>query len=272
MLLDRFRLDEKVALISGAGRGIGRAIAEGFAETGAETILVARTQSEVQAAAKAAGRFGRRAIPVAADMADPAARDRVVEMAIDRFNKIDILVNAAAVGWPGENPREAPGGKKFLSTTPEEWSEVTTTNLDAAAGLMHVVSQQMIHLGGGKIINITSAPGHHSTEGFSAYGASKAALEQLTQTLAHELGPHGIHVNCIAMGRIVTETLAAGEFWTAERRVAVGRQIAIGRVGDEDDVAPLAVFLASDASDYINGATIALDGGGYVHSPLEAAP
>jgi NAD(P)-dependent dehydrogenase (short-subunit alcohol dehydrogenase family) len=74
------------------------------------------------------------------------------------------------------------------------------------------------------------------------------------------------------MGRIVTETLASGEFWTAERRVAVGRQIAIGRVGDEDDVAPLAVSLASDASDYVNGTTIALDGGGCTHSPLEAAP
>ena len=119
MLLDRFRLDEKVALIAGAGRGIGRAIAEGLAEVGAETILVARTQSEVQAAAKAAGRFGRRAIPVAADMADPAARDSVVEMAIGLFNKIDILVNATAVGSPGENPREAPAGERFLTTTPE---------------------------------------------------------------------------------------------------------------------------------------------------------
>ena len=272
MLLDRFRLDEKVALITGAGRGVGRAIAEGLAEVGAETILVARTEAEVQATAKAAGRFGRRSMPVAADIADADARATVVEMALDRFNQIDILVNAAAVGWPGENPREGPAGKDFLQTSGEEWSEVTATNLDAAAALIQLVSQQMIHLGGGKILNITSAPGHHATEGFSAYGASKAALEQLTQTLAHELGPHGIQINCIALGRIVTETLASGEFWTAERRVSVGKQIAIGRVGDEDDVAPLAVFLASGASDYVSGATIALDGGGYVHSPLEAAP
>ena len=272
MLLDRFRLDEKVALLSGAGRGIGRAIAEGFAELGAEMILVAHTQSEMQSAVNAAGRFGRRAIPVEADMADPAAQESVVKMAIDRFIKIDILVNAAAVGWPGENPSESPGGKYFLSTTPEEWAKVTTTNLDAAAGLMHVVAQQMIHLGGGKIINVMSAPGHHSTEGFPAYGASKDALEQLTQTLAHDLGQRWFHVNCIAMGRIVTETLASGEFWPAERCGAVGRQITIGRVDDEDDVAPLAVFLASDASDYENGTTIAFDGDGYVHSPIEAAP
>ena len=97
-------------------------------------------------------------------------------------------------------------------------------------------------------------------------------MEQLTQTLAHELGHHGIHINCIALGRIVTEPDSEGGFWSAERRVAVGQQIAIGRVGDEFDVAPLAVYLASDASDYVTGETIALDGGGYVHSPLESAP
>ena len=272
MLLDRFRLDSKVALITGAGRGVGRAIAEGLAEVGAETVLVARTEREVKGAAEAAGRFGRRALPLVADISNGTDRAQLVQTVLDRFNQIDILVNAAAVGWPGEDRGQAPTGQEFLRTPMEEWAEVTTLNLDATAALTQLVAQQMIHLGGGKIINLTSAGGHHATEGFSAYGASRAAMEQLTQTLAHELGHHGIHINCIALGRIVTEPDAEGDFWSAERRVAVGQQIAIGRVGDEFDVAPLAVYLASDASDYVTGETIALDGGGYVHSPLESAP
>lgn len=272
MLFDRFRLDEKVALITGAGRGIGRAIAEAYAEAGAETVLVARTERQVHEAAAAAGRFGRRAMPLVADITQPDERDAVVQTVLDRFNQIDILVNAAAVGWPGQDAHDAPAGRQFLDTDAADWAAVTTLNLDATAALIQQVARQMIHLGGGKILNITSAGGHHATDGFSAYGASKAALEQLTQTLAHELGPRGIHVNAIALGRIVTREQARGAFWTAERRVAVGKQIAIGRVGEEDDVAPLALYLASDASDFCNGVTIPLDGGGYLHTPLETAP
>jgi 7-alpha-hydroxysteroid dehydrogenase len=275
MLLDQFRLDEKVALITGAGRGVGRAIAEGLAEVGAETILVSRTEHELKATAKAAGRFGRRAMPIVADIANPEERVALVRSALDRFNQIDILVNAAALGWPGHGPSPGDGesgAKEFLEIPPDEWSQVTTLNLDATASLVQLVAAQMIHLGGGKIINLTTAGGHHATDGFSAYGASKAAIEQLTQTLAHELGHHGIHINCIALGRVVTRVDAETAYWTPERRVEVGKQIAVGRVGDENDVAPLAVYLASNASDYVSGATIALDGGGYIHSALESAP
>ncbi len=274
MLLDRFRLDEKVALITGAGRGVGRAIAEGLAEVGAETILVSRTQDELEATAKAAGRFGRRAMPIVADITNAEERVDLVRSALDRFNQIDILVNAAALGWPGDSALAGPanGALEFLETPPEEWSKITSLNLDATAALIQLVAAQMIHLGGGKIINLTTAGGHHATDGFSADGASKAAIEQLTQTLGHELGHHGVHINCIALGRVVTQADEDRGFWTAERRVEVGKQVAIGRIGDEFDVAPLAVYLASDASDYVTGSTIALDGGGYLHSALESAP
>ena len=271
-LLDHFRLEGKVALVTGGGRGLGRAIAEAFAEVGAETLIVGRTESELRATAHHVERFGRRCIPITADITQPEDRDEILRCALDRCNQVDILVNAAAVGWPGEDRTEAPAGRDFLSLPHADWSRVTSVNLDAAAAMIRLVGDQMVPLSGGKIINITSAAGHHATDGFSAYGASKAAIEQLTQTLAHELGHHGIRVNCIAPGRIVTREQAHGGYWTAERRAAVGASIAIGRVGEEDDVGPLAVFLASSASNFVTGATFTLDGGGYLPHSLEASP
>lgn len=145
-------------------------------------------------------------------------------------------------------------------------------NMDAAVAMIGLVANQMVPLSGGKIINVTSAAGHHAMDGFSAYGASKAAMEQLTQTLAHELGHHGINVNCIAPRRIVTGEQEHGAYWTAERRASVGDSIAIGRVGEEAYLAPLAGFLASSAADYVTGATFTLDGGGYLPRSLKAAP
>ncbi len=271
-LLDRFRLSGKVALITGGGRGLGRAITDALAEVGAETVIVGRTESQLRATARHVERHGHRCIPVPADITRAADREEVLRTALDRCNQVDILVNAAGVGWPGEDPAAAPSGRDFLSLSPDEWSQVTAVNLDAAAAMIGLVAHQMIALSGGKIINVTGAAGRHATDGFSAYGASNSALEQLTRTLAHELGHHGICVNCIAPGRIVTREQAHGSYWTAARRASVGDSIAIGRVGEEEDVAPLAVFLASEASDYVTGASFTLDGGGYLPRPREAAP
>ncbi len=272
MLLDRFRLDGKVALITGGGRGLGLAIAEAFAEVGAETALVGRTEAELKSAARSLERWGHRSVPIAADITSAEQRAEMFRSALDHCQQIDILVNAAAVGWPGEDESGASAGKDFLAITPEDWAAVTTVNLDAAAAMIHMVADQMIHLGGGKIINITSAAGHQASDGYSAYGASKAAIEQLTQTLAHELGHYGIHINCIAPGRIVTGEQERGGYWTAERRAHVGDSLAIGRVGEPEDIGALAVYLASEASDFVTGATLTLDGGGYLPSEQESTP
>jgi 7-alpha-hydroxysteroid dehydrogenase len=272
MLLDRFRLDGKVALIVGGGRGIGRAVAEAFGEVGAETIVVGRTASHLQATVGRVERFGHRCLPIVADVTSAEARAEMFQAAIDHFQRIDILVNAAAVGWPGEDTAHAPEGRSFLTSSPADWADVTTINLDTTAAMIHLVADQMIHLGGGKIVNVTSAAGHHASDGFSAYGASKAAIEQLTRTLAHELGPHGIHINCIAPGRVVTMEQEQGDYWTASRRATVGESIAIGRVGEEEDIGPLAIYLASEASDFVTGTTITVDGGGYVLPSTETGP
>ena len=263
MLLDGFRLDERVGLILGGGRGLGRAIAEAYAEVGAELVIAGRTESELhQTAAAIEHLYGHRCMPVVADITNPEHQTRIIQTLLDRFNRVDILVNAAGVGHPGQDPLRPPPGREFIHTQPDDWSAVTARILDDAASMMRLAAQQMIHLGGGIIISVTSAAGAQATDGFSAYGAANVALEHLTRTLAHELGPHGIRVNCIAPGRIVTREQANGPYWTAERRAHVGEAIALGRVGEEDDVAPLAVFLASDASDFITGVTIAVDGGG----------
>ena len=271
-LLDRFHLDEKVALVTGGGRGLGRAIAEALAEVGAETLIVGRTERELRATAHHLERFGHRCIPIVADLTNAAAREQALQTAMDRCNQVNILVNAAAVGWPGEDPIGAPSGRAFLSLSAEEWAEVTAVNLDTAAAMMRLVGDQMVPLSGGKIINVTAAAGHQASDGFSACGATNAAIEQLTRTLAHELGHQGINVNCIAPGRIVTREQERGEYWSAARRAAVGAALAIGRVGEEADVGPLAVYLASEASDFVTGATFTLDGGGAVPRALDTAP
>ena len=270
-LLDLFRLDGKVALITGGGGGLDWAVAEAYAKVGAETIIVGRTERQLRRTAKQVERFGHRCLPIAADITDAAAREEILRTAIDRCNQVDILVNATAVGWPGEGPTGAPSGREFLSLRAEEWRQVTAVNLDATAAMIALVGDQMVPLSGGKIINVISVAGYHATDGFSAYRASKAAMEQLTQTLAHEFGHHGINVNCIAPGRIVTREQERGGYWTAALRTAVGDSIAIGKVGEEEDLRTLAVYLASEASDFVTGATFTLDGGGYLPSGLEAA-
>lgn len=272
MLLDRFRLDDKVALITGGGRGLGRAVALAFGEAGAETVIIGRTASDLHTTAQRVQRFGRRCHAIEADVARPEDLETLFESVLDEFGRVDILVNAAVIGWPAGARAALPDRRAFLDTAPGEWKRVLEVNLHATISLCQLVAPQMIRLGGGKVINVAFGAAHTASDGYFAFGASEAAVQQLTRTLAHELGPHGIHVNCIAPGAILTEEQAAGPHWTPARRAAAGKRIAVGRLGEEEDVGPLAVYLASPASDFVTGATFAIDGGGVVLPPFSGDP
>ena len=273
VLLDRFRLDDKVALITGGGRGLGRAIALALGEAGAETVIIGRTASDLHTTAQRVQRFGRRCHAIEADIAQSEELETLFENVLDEFGRVDILVNAAAIGRPAGGHTALPDRRAFLDTSPDEWKRVLEVNLHATISLCQLVAPQMIQLGGGKVINVASANALHRATDFEfAFGAAQAAVQQLTRTLAQELGPHGIHVNCIAPGDILTEEQAAGPHWTPARQAAAGKRIAVGRLGEEEDVGPLAVYLARPASDFVTGATFAIDGGGMVLPPISGEP
>ena len=242
-----FSLDGRTALIAGASRGIGEAIAVSMARAGARTILAARSLEPLEAIAARLRAEGHAAEAVALDVASRASRDAVVAA----HPGIDILVNVA-----GTNLR-----KEFIDYTREEYDRLLEVNLHGLVELTQAVGRRMIERGkGGKVIHIGSLTSVIGLPYVSVYTITKAALAGLTRALAAEWGRHEIQVNCIAPGFILTDLNR--DMWQPEHMAAwrKGSQ-ANPRMGRPEDVAPLAVFLASAASDYITGQVIAVDGG-----------
>jgi 3-oxoacyl-[acyl-carrier protein] reductase len=238
-------LSGKNALVTGSTRGIGRAIAEAFAESGARVAVVGRDQ---QRADEAAAAIGNGAKGFAADVSDTATVTKLVDDVEKAFGGIDILVNNA--GITRDNI--------IMRHKDEDWDAVQDANLRGAFASMRAVSRGMMKRRSGRIINIASIVGLIGNKGQANYAASKAGLIALTKTVAKELGSRNILINAVAPGFIETEMTAA---MTPEARDALGKQIALERLGTAKDVAAMVTFLASDLASYITGQVFVVDGG-----------
>jgi NAD(P)-dependent dehydrogenase (short-subunit alcohol dehydrogenase family) len=254
-MLPSFRLDQKVAVVSGAGRGIGRALAVGFAESGANVVLLSRTEKDLLETASLVEEKGSKALIIPTDVTNREEVQSAIKMVVEKWGKIDILVNNA-----GMNIRS-----QALQVTDEEWQMIMDTNLKSAFMLSQEVGKVMKERDeGGKIINISSVAGHIALRTGVVYAATKAALIQMTKVLAMEWGQYGIHVNAIGPWYFktpLTEKLLSDQTYVNE----ILSVTPLKRIGELPELVGPAVFLASDAANYITGQTIFVDGGMTIH-------
>ena len=248
MILDSLKLDGKVAIITGAGRGLGRAMAVKLAETGADIVAAARTQSQLDETAEAVKKTGRKCLIVPTDVTVSAQVNALAAATVKQFGKIDILVNNAGGG-------DATLGKQLPEITDDEWRRGIDTNLSSQFYGCRAVIAQMVKQNRGKIINIASGYGLRGGKHNFMYACAKGGTIQLTRSMALTYAQFNIQTNCIVPG-VFPHNEAAMQFFKG------GKFIPIGRVGQDSELGPLAVFLASEASNHINGELIAIDGGG----------
>jgi NAD(P)-dependent dehydrogenase (short-subunit alcohol dehydrogenase family) len=251
MSLPEFSLDGKVALVTGAGRGLGQAGALALARAGADLVLVSRTRSQLEETGAAVERLGRKAVIAPADIRKAEEVDAAVQAATAAFGRIDILFNNA-----GTNVR-----KLVVDMTPEDWHTIVETNVKGIFLVARAVALQMIAQKRGRIINMSSSSSIIPEVNKVVYASSKGAVMQFTKGLALELAPHGIAVNALAPGYMMTSLVKAYLDADAERYRRILSRIPLGRVGQPAEIGPALVFLASDAASYITGATIHIDGG-----------
>jgi gluconate 5-dehydrogenase len=256
-VFDLFKLNGKVALVTGGGRGIGKFIATGLAEAGADVIITSRKMKNLEATAQEIRQeTASKVLPIACDMAKAEDIEHMLKIALEQFPRIDILVNDAGATW----------GAPTLEFPLDKWDHIFKVNVRGVWILTQKVARLMKEQGGGNIINISSVMAFRGSDEMAhpavAYNSSKAAINLLTMNLAVKLAPFKIRVNAIAPGFFRTDMMAyleKPEFKLA--RDLTLAQIPLRRVGDIDDMKGLAVFLASDASAYMTGQVVVNDGG-----------
>ncbi|MHB8992449.1 MAG: glucose 1-dehydrogenase [Chloroflexota bacterium] len=249
-MLRKFDLTGRVALVTGASRGIGAAVAMALAESGADLALVARTEAALEQTAGRIRGLGRRALVVPADVARVSALPGMVDRVVAEYGHVDILVNAAGVQCR----------KPILEVTEEDWDFVNDVNLKAVYFCSQAVARQMLKQGKGKIINIASLTSSIGIANVSIYTATKSGVLGLTRVMSKEWSRQGINVNAIGPGYFHTEMTKRLYDDSVMRQWVVDRT-PMGRWGELEDLMGTAVFLASDASDFITGELINVDGG-----------
>jgi 3-oxoacyl-[acyl-carrier protein] reductase len=243
-----FDLSGKVALVTGASRGIGCSIAKTLAQNGAHVVCVSRNVSDVQSVADEITAAGGTAAAVACDISDSDNVTKLVKETVGTHNHLDILVNNAGVTRDN----------LLMRMSEDDWNTVLNINLKAAFIAIKAAARTMIKQRKGRIINISSVVGLMGNAGQVNYAASKAGLIGLTKSTARELAPRGITANCIAPGYVATDmTNELGD----EVQQSLNEKIPLGRIGQVEDIAYAVAFLASDEAEYITGQTLAVDGG-----------
>ncbi len=250
-MLDQLSLEGKSIIVTGGGTGLGRAMVLALARAGADVALAARRAEPLEKTAEEVRKLGRRVLALPTDVTKSSQIAKMVQQTLDEFGKIDVLINNA--GLSGTH-----GPKPIWEISDEEWQAGVELNLSSAFYCSRAVAKHMVERGQGKIINIGSGYGMRGGRDNYIYTSAKGGMVQLTRTLAISLGRYGITCNCMLPGFIPTEGSSA----IPRETQPSAKFIPVGFLGRVEDVAPVAVFMASSASDYMNGEFFAVDGGG----------
>lgn len=252
MYFDRYRLDGKVALITGGSRGIGRATALGFAEAGANVVVASRKLADLENVAEEIRKSGRKSLPVAAHVGRMEEVNNLVARAIDEFGKIDILVNNAGT---------SPAMGFALDLEERLWDSIMNLNLKGLFFLSQAVARAMKDHGGGKIINVASMDGFKPEPGIGTYAISKAGVIMATKVMALEWAQYNIRVNTLAPGNVHTRLGDSRFLAMPEYKGEMIRRTPLGRIADPDEMVGAMIYMASDASSFMAGECLSVDGG-----------
>jgi 7-alpha-hydroxysteroid dehydrogenase len=249
MILDRFDMTDRTAIVTGAGRGIGAASALALAEAGADVLIAARTAEQLDEVAAKVDAVGRRAVVVAGDLSDLEVIASLADAAYQAFGRIDVVVNNLGGSMP----------RPLLDTSPRFLEEAFHFNVATAHALVRAAVPRMLEGGGGSIVNITSVVGRVSGRGYLAYGTAKAALAHYTRLASKDLSPR-IRVNAVGVGSTATSALDI-VMQSDELRIAMEEATPLKRIGHTEDIAAAVLFLASSAGSFLTGKVIEADGG-----------